>query len=114
MKKALKIIALSALITAAAIKGAPAIAEPAAGNMHVEIVRTGDLDLSAAHGRRQLDIRLAHAAREVCGKPSDSHLAGKNGARRCRGEVLASARAQRDDLLAGLRANRDIRIAAVR
>ena len=101
MNNAIKIVLASALITAAVIKGAPALAEPAGGepNIAVRLVETYDLDLSTTAGQRQLDIRLAQAAREVCGAASDSDLASKNAVRQCRDDVLTDARAKRDQLL---------------
>jgi UrcA family protein len=100
MTKALQIAATAFLITAAAIKAAPAIAEPVTPEVNVSLVRTADLDLSTASGQRTLDVRLAHAAREVCGTASDVDLEGKNDDRRCRADVLAKANGQRDQLLA--------------
>ena len=97
---AIRIIIASALITGAAIKAVPALAEPVPANVNVSVVQTADLDLSSDTGRRQLDQRLAIAAREVCGAASDADLAGKNQVRRCRDEVLAQAHARRDTLLA--------------
>ena len=97
MKQTLKIIAVSALATAAAIKAAPALSEPAP-SQNVSIVRTSDLDLSTASGRAELDHRLVNAAYEVCGTASDSDLAGKNSERTCRADVLARARAKGERL----------------
>jgi UrcA family protein len=99
MKQTLKIIAISALATAAVIKAVPAFAEPAP-TQNVTIVQTGDLDLSTKVGRTALDHRLVTAAYEVCGTPSDSDLVGKNQARECRADVLASARARSGQLAA--------------
>jgi UrcA family protein len=92
MKQTLKIVAVSALATAAVIKAVPALAEPAPAQ-NVSIVRTADLDLSGAAGRAALDHRLVVAVYEVCGTPSDVDLVGKNQARACRSDVLARARA---------------------
>jgi UrcA family protein len=100
MTKAFQIAATAFLITAAAIKAAPAIAEPVTSATNVSLVRTTDLDLSTAHGQRVLDVRLAHAAREVCGTASDVDLAGQNDVRKCRTDVLGIAKGQRDQLLA--------------
>ena len=98
---ALRIILASALITTAAIKAVPAVAEPVAGSdVNVSIVHTADLNLSTDAGRRALDVRLAQAAREVCGSASDADLAGKNKARACRANVLADARARGEQLAA--------------
>ena len=111
MKKPILIALASALITAGAIKAAPAFAqtpspEPA---VQVALVPTADLDLSTTAGQRQLDLRLARAARDVCGVASDSDLVGTNDVRKCRDDVLAKANAQRDQLLAA--ADRGARIA---
>ena len=98
---AIRIIIASALITTAAIKGVPAIAEPVNGqNVNVSVVHTADLNLATDAGRRALDARLSQAAREVCGTPSDVDLAGKNKARACRATVLADARAKGEQLAA--------------
>ena len=100
MKNAIAIALAAALITTAAIKAAPALAETPAGETKVSVVRTADLDLSSSLGRRQLDLRLARAARDVCGTGSDADLQGRNAVRRCRAEVLHRAR---DALLAAAR-----------
>ena len=100
MKQTVKIAAAAFLITAAAIKAAPALAEPVSPAVNVALVHTADLDLSTEAGQRQLDSRLVQAAREVCGTASDVDLEGKNQVRHCRNEVLAQANAQRDQLLA--------------
>ena len=96
---AIRIIIASALITTAAIKAVPAIAEPASTpDVNVSIVHTADLDLTTEAGRRALDVRLSHAAREVCGTASDVDLEGKNTVRACRDSVLADARATGEQL----------------
>ena len=61
------------LIPPALIKAAPALAEPASPNVqtYVSYVKTADLDLASEGGQRTLDRRVAQAAREVCGTPSD-------------------------------------------
>mgnify|MGYP006177377125 CR=1 FL=1 len=101
MKKAILYGIASALITAAAIKAAPALAEqPAPAETNVSLVRTADLDLGSEAGRRQLDRRLAHAAREVCGTASDADVEGKNEVRKCRDESIARAQGDREALLA--------------
>ncbi len=57
MRQTLKIIAVSALATAAVIKAVPAFAEPA---QNVSIVRTADLDLSSADGSRRAGPPAGH------------------------------------------------------
>ena len=100
MKNAFTIALASALITTAVIKAAPALAEAPVVETNVSLVRTADLDLGSDAGRRQLELRLARAAREVCGTASDADLAGKNEVRQCRDEVLIQARTNRDAMLA--------------
>ena len=100
MKDMLKIIAVSALATAAIIKAAPAFSEPAL-EQNVAIVHTADLDLSTAPGRATLEHRLVAAAYQVCESASDSDLAGKNKSRQCRAEVLAKAHSQEGQLAGG-------------
>ena len=114
MKSALKIVVISALATVAALKGVPALAEPAPAPVNTSFVRTADLDLGSARGQRQLDHRLAQAAREVCGTASDSDLAGKNDVRRCRDETLARAVVQKSSLAAAADRGAVIAVAAAR
>jgi UrcA family protein len=97
MKQTFKIIAASALATAAVIKAVPAFAEPMPAQ-NVSIIHTADLDLSSKAGREALDHRLVTAAFEVCGTASEVDLAGKNKVRACRADVLAKARAQGEQL----------------
>jgi UrcA family protein len=113
MKQTLKIIAVSALATAALLKGVPVLAEPAQGQ-NVTIVSTADLDLSTTAGRAALDHRLVTAAKEVCGYASDVDLVGKNQVRACRIKVLAEARANGETLLASKNSSNTILIAASR
>jgi UrcA family protein len=105
--KAITIVILSALVTAGAIKAAPALAQ----DVNVSVVRTADLNLASAKDRQTLDRRLSAAAREVCGTASDADLDGKNAVRRCRDDVLARAHVQRDSVLAS--ANRQATITLV-
>jgi UrcA family protein len=101
MKKAITIALASALITTAAIKAAPAIAqEPAAAETNISRVQTADLDLGNQAGQRKLEQRLARAARDVCGVASDVDVVGKNAVRKCRDETLAKAREQGETLAA--------------
>jgi len=102
MKNPYVIALASALITAAGIKAAPALAETPSANfeMRVSHVQTADLDLSSTSGQRTLDLRIAQAAREVCGKPSEVDLVGQNKARECRKDVIARAFSDRGALLA--------------
>ena len=93
MKQTLKIVAVSALVTAAIIKAAPALADPAPGQ-NVSVVHTADLDLATAAGRQALDHRLVSAAFDVCGTASDGDLSGRNEVRLCRATTLGTARAE--------------------
>lgn len=113
MKQTLKIIFVSALATAALIKGVPALAETAPAET-VAIVHTADLDLASAEGRQTLDRRLKIAARDVCGVASDADLEGKKEVRRCRDQVLARANAQREQILATSADGATIALSSVR
>jgi UrcA family protein len=110
MKQTLKIMAISALATAAVIKAGPVLAETVPAQT-VSVVQTADLDLTTKAGRQALDHRLVVAAYDVCGTASDADLVGTNQARECRAEVLTSARARSDQLAAR---SEPIRIAARR
>jgi UrcA family protein len=115
MKTPILIALGSALVTAAALKAAPALAEAPVAPVNVSLVRTVDLDLDSASGKRALDRRLAAAAREVCGTASDADLEGKNAVRLCRDEALARAQGTRDQILANVHARaRPILVAAAR
>ena len=116
MKNNPVLIALaSALITAAAIKAAPALAqESKPAETAVSFVRTADLDLGSNSGLKQLDQRLSNAAREVCGTASDADIRGKNEVRRCPDETLARAHIQRDRLIAIAERGAVIAVAAAR
>lgn len=95
MKQTLKIIAISALATAAVLRTVPALSQPVS-DQNVSIVRTSDLDLSTKSGRATLHHRLVIAAREACDAASDVDLVGQNVMRSCRAHVLAKAGAQRE------------------
>jgi len=77
-------------------------------------VKTADLDLSSDGGQRTLDRRVAQAAREVCGIPSDVDLVGQNKARECRVEAVAKATGERDALLAAAKRGAAVAITASR
>jgi UrcA family protein len=114
MKQAILITLGSALITGAAILAQPALAQDMTPEKQVAFVRTADLDLRSAAGQRQLDHRLANAAREVCGEASDVDLKGKNEVRRCRDETLASVKSQRETMFAAARRGAAIAVIAGR
>ena len=101
MKRSFYIALVSALLTAGLIQAAPAFAQTSGqGEIAVSLVRTSDLNLGTAAGQKQLDLRLAHAAREVCGSASDVDVEGKNDVRKCRNETLARAQQQKASVLA--------------
>jgi UrcA family protein len=116
MKNPYVIAFASALITAGAIKAAPALAEPASAEAttYVSYVQTSDLNLSSHGGQRALDRRLSQAAREVCGIPSDVDLVGQNKARACRAEAVARAASEREELLAAANRGAVVAITASR
>ena len=98
MKQTLKIIAVSALITAALIKGVPALAEPAGSASAV--VSTSDLDLASESGQQRLEQRLTIAAHEVCDTASAVDLKAVNAERDCRASVIAAAREKAREIVA--------------
>jgi UrcA family protein len=98
MKQTLKIIIVSALATAAAIKTAPALAAPSSNA--VTVVRTADLDLSSPAGKRALERRLVNAAHQVCDTASSFDLKARNAERACRDSVIATARAKAGTIVA--------------
>jgi UrcA family protein len=113
MKNPFVIAAVSAIITAGLIKAAPALAEPVAPvQTNVSIVQTADLDLASPDGQRALDLRVARAAREVCGSASDVDLVGQNKVRQCFHDTIAKAAGERDALLASARSGSAITVAA--
>ena len=115
MKNPFVLAITSAIITAGLIKAAPALAEtPASAQTYVSYVQTADLNLASKGGQRALDRRLAQAAREVCGVPSDSDLVGQNKVRACRDEAIQRAGAEREALLAAANRGAVIAITASR
>jgi UrcA family protein len=115
MKNPFLLAISSAIITAGLIKAAPAVAEtPAVQQTYVSYVKTADLNLASEGGQRALDRRLAQAAREVCGVPSESDLVGQNKARECRADAIQRAGADRDARLAAAQGGQVIAITASR
>ena len=116
MKNPYLIALASALITAGAIKAAPALAEPVPSKLqtYVSYVKTSDLNLASESGQRTLDRRLAQAAREVCGIPRDADLVGRNKARDCRADAIARASSERETLLATAKRGEIVAITASR
>ena len=110
MKNPFVIAAVSAIITAGLIKAAPALAEPAQAN--VSVVQTADLDLASPDGQRALELRVARAAREVCGTASDVDLVGQNKVRQCFHDTIAQTAGEREALLASARSGSAITVAA--
>ena len=91
MKQALKIIFVSALATAVAIKAVPALAQEP---INVSVVRTADIDLSSASGQRVLQQRLVVAAHSVCDGASAVDLKAQNAESQCRDQVIAAGLAR--------------------
>ena len=116
MKNALFIALASALVTAGAIKTAPALGQTPGAEVQtfVSLVRTSDLDLRTDRGQRQLEQRLARAARDVCGTASDADLRGKNALRACREDAIARASAQREEMLAAASRGGTLMVTATR
>lgn len=104
---ALALIASAATVT-------PTVAQASEPVIVTSIVQTADLDLSTEGGQKTLDLRIIHAAHEVCGTASDVDLIGKRAVRECRTATIAKAASQRDELLAAARSGQPVRIASAR
>ena len=107
----ISLFALALIASAATITPTVASAEPVTAT---SIVHTADLDLSSRVGQQELNLRIAKAAREVCGTASDVDLEGKNAVRDCREQTIAQAVAQREQLLAAARSGTPILVASAR
>lgn len=108
----------TALFTLALIASAATITPTVANAFEpvtvTSVVKTADLDLANAQGQRELDRRIAQAAREVCGSASDVDLEGKNAVRHCRAETAALALSQREQLLAAAKSGAPVLVASAR
>lgn len=72
-------------------------------------VRTDDLDLAKPADRNRLEIRLAEAAADVCGRRMDLiHNMAATKARACQAEVVAENRARVEQLVASANAKREL------
>ena len=115
MKRSFYIALVSALLTGGLIKAAPALAQTnGQSEIAVSLVRTSDLNLGTTAGQKQLDLRLTHAVREVCGTASDVDVEGKNDVRKCRNETLAKAQVQKSSVLAAAGQGATIAVTASR
>lgn len=95
----------------AALFATPVIVQ-ATPAMNQVIVRTADLDLTTASGKRLLERRLATAVDDACGSASTFDLAGSNDVRRCRKEVRARISVNRSRLIARASRSSSIVLAA--
>ena len=105
---------LTLALAATATTATPAFAQADTSPAVTSIVATADLDLSEAADRRVLELRIVHAAHEVCGTASDIDLMGKKAVRACRVATIAKAYSQRDALIAAAQAGQSIRVASAR
>jgi UrcA family protein len=110
----MKTVLISTLlaVSAASLIGSPASAETLRTRTALA-VSTAGLDLSTERGVRTLDLRILHAASELCGTPSLSDARGRIKLDACRAEARAAAALQRDQILAAAE-RRGVRIAAAR
>ena len=69
----------------------PAAARPASRSTTVS---TAGLDLATAGGQRRLELRLLHAASDLCGTPSSADARGRAKFDSCRDEVRGNVAAQ--------------------
>lgn len=110
--KTIALFTLALIASAATIT--PTVAAAAEPETVTSIVRTADLDLSSGKGQQELDLRIARAAREVCGTASPVDLEGYKGVRQCRERTVARATAQREQLFAAARSGSPIVVASAR
>jgi UrcA family protein len=68
-----------------------------------KIVHFDDLNLASVAGERRLHLRIANAARQLCGDADIRDLKGMESVRQCRDTVRASARPQIETALASAR-----------
>ena len=79
------------------------------------ILNLKGLDLSTAEGQQRLAIRMAQAARAVCGdRLASVHLAMESKARACRTAVVADIRSQIEARTASAARSSSVRLAALR
>ncbi len=97
----MKSILVTIALTAATLAVAPPVAaEPMPARL---VVSTAGLDLTTDRGVRTLDLRILHAASELCGTPSPADARGRIKYDDCRAGARAAAVAQRDQILAAAR-----------
>ena len=77
--------------------GSPASAEPVRA---ATTVSTAGLDLTTSEGVRSLDLRIAHAASDLCGTPSSADARGRVKAADCRAQARADAGTARNRAVA--------------
>jgi len=94
----------------AALVLAPAGIAQAQDAALTRIVATADLNLSTAHGRAQLDSRIARSVEAVCGRRNNLELSKARLIKRCATDAMAVASVQRDRMVA--RAGTRIEVAA--
>jgi UrcA family protein len=87
-------------VLAAAALTAPATAAPSRLSEHQVRVSTAGLDLRSEAGAKSLELRIVHAATELCGQPSSLDALGWKKAQRCRDDARAAATAQLDATVA--------------
>ena len=111
-----KLIGLaSAIYVSGLMNPVPAYAQRApASETYVSVVRAADLNLRSKSGQRELDRRLAAAARNVCGTASEVDLLGKNEVRSCRNKALLQAKARSKALIDGLEGGQLVAVAGAR
>lgn len=95
MTRTLPTALVAALCLAAAAHAAPAYAQDVEAPASVS-VRTADLDLASAAGRRVLMARADAAAEALCGPALTFHRLNEIAALDCRDAVRASVRAEAD------------------
>ena len=105
---------LSALAAALILPiSAATVVDPLAAASRSISVSTADLDLRTERGARLLDLRILHAASELCGTPSAADPRGVQNRRICKQAVIARSTPQRDRLIADARQGNGPMLAAI-
>lgn len=93
----------AAAALAAALLAAPSMAQNRTPVVQAQAVAHADLDLHDARGVRRLDLRIARAARALCGDASAFDMVGRRKAAQCVDAAVARVADARAVAIAGTR-----------
>ncbi|NNM77372.1 UrcA family protein [Sphingomonas sp. ID1715] len=87
----MKTLLITLAFAAAFVPANPAAAQPATRTAAVSVA---GLDLTTDQGRRALDLRIVHAAADLCGTPSPADARGRIRFEDCRDQLRTAAAEQ--------------------